>query len=81
LKNLPKIRQDFSLFSAKNLWILLNFNMMCIETLHRLEKGMVLKVRIPVKENSVGAPTLVQVMWVMYGIKSRGFRTGLRFII
>ncbi len=54
---------------------------MCIATPHRLEKGMVLKVRVPVKEDSPVAPTLVQVMWVMNGAKSRGFRSGVRFII
>jgi hypothetical protein len=54
---------------------------MCIATPHRLEKSMVLKVRVPVKENSPVAPTLVQVMWVANDAKNRGFRSGVRFII
>ncbi len=54
---------------------------MGIATLHRLEKGMVLTVRVPVRKNSPVAPTLVQVVWVMNDAKSRGFRTGVRFII
>jgi c-di-GMP-binding flagellar brake protein YcgR len=54
---------------------------MCISTPHRLEKRMVLKVRVPIKEDLPVAPTLVQVMWVMNDAKRRGFRIGVRFII
>jgi len=54
---------------------------LCITTRHRLGKGMVLKVSLPVSEISPAAPTLAQVMWVMNDTKHKEFRTGLRFII
>jgi hypothetical protein len=53
----------------------------CITTRYRLEKGIVLKVSLPVSEVSPAAPTLAQVMWVVNDGKHKEFRTGLRFII
>ena len=53
----------------------------CFKTKHRIQKEMVLKVRLPVSEISPAAPTLAQVLWVRRDPKLKEYRTGMRFII
>ena len=53
----------------------------CFKTKNRIQKEMVLKIRLPVGEISPAAPTLTQVVWVRRDPKLKEYRTGMRFII